>query len=211
MSDVSILPASSSVQERALEAATCGLEPDPIEIGDLMDPSSCPTRFLPWLAHAMSVDEWEPAWPEATKREVIRQSVQVHRKKGTVGAVKRALRAIGAGIEIEEWMEYGGTPHTFRAFVDVIQFLQEGRTLDRELVTELRRTLDQVKPLRSQFDLIPTMAITATHHAGLTGTVHHKLFTRAGIPPVDPVQVPARAGGAIALVSVITTQPGTPS
>lgn len=64
---------------------------------DLWNPDACPSAFLPWLAWALSVDEWDAGWSEDTKRAVIRASVGVHRRKGTPGAVMEALRSAGYG------------------------------------------------------------------------------------------------------------------
>lgn len=90
-----LLPPNATFLETALAYAT---NPDlPVTIGDIWNPDRCPEKLLPWLAHALSVDVWEPGWPAYIKREVIRSSVMVHRKKGTRGAVERALDALGHG------------------------------------------------------------------------------------------------------------------
>lgn len=91
MSDA-LLPPNATPIERALAWATAPQVPVPEH---LFNPDLCPAHLLPWLAHALSVDVWEPGWPEELKREVIRQSVMVHRKKGTRGSVRRALEALG--------------------------------------------------------------------------------------------------------------------
>jgi hypothetical protein len=50
---------------------------------------------LPWLAWALSVDEWDETWTEAQKRETVAASYAVHSKKGTPYAVRHALEALG--------------------------------------------------------------------------------------------------------------------
>lgn len=91
MSDA-LLPPNATANERALAWATAPHVPVPEH---LFDPERCPKHLLPWLAHALSVDVWEPGWPEEMKRTVIRESVMVHRKKGTKGSIRRALSALG--------------------------------------------------------------------------------------------------------------------
>lgn len=99
----SILPPNSTDLELALEAATARIGAVPVPNATLWDAANCPAAFLPWLAFALSVDDWNPDWPEATKRAVIAASVSVHRRKGTVGAMRRAMIAADYGsAEIRE-------------------------------------------------------------------------------------------------------------
>lgn len=112
MSDVlSILPPNATQIERAIEAA---LRPeiDLSVITTLWDPDRCPERLLPWLAWALSVDFWDDTWPVGTRRQVIRESVMINRRKGTIGAVKRALAAAGYPdaeiFEQQNWEAFDG-------------------------------------------------------------------------------------------------------
>ena len=98
----SLLPYNATAAERALEAAGSAAISLPIPDG-LRDPWRCPAPFLPWLAWSLSVDEWDPGWSEDTKRATIAASIMVHRRKGTVWAMRRALAAAGLGdAEIQE-------------------------------------------------------------------------------------------------------------
>ena len=94
MSDIPhLLPPSASHMEVALSRAMARLANVPPFCRQMWDPATCPPSHLPWLAWAVSVDEWDSAWSDAQKRGVIEASYQVHRHKGTVGAVRRALAA----------------------------------------------------------------------------------------------------------------------
>lgn len=110
---MSLLPLNSTQFEDALEAATSAMTDLPVPISALWDASRCPAAHLPWLAWALSVDEWDPTWTEDTQRAVIASSVEVHRHKGTVWAMRRALGVAGLGdAEIHEsWSgtQYDGT------------------------------------------------------------------------------------------------------
>lgn len=98
----SLLPYNSTAAERALEAAGAEAIGIPVVEG-FRDPWRCPAALLPWLAWSLSVDEWDPSWSEETKRETIAASIQVHRRKGTVWAMRRALQAADLGdAEIQE-------------------------------------------------------------------------------------------------------------
>lgn len=97
----SLLPFTATELERAAEAAITPRLPVPNAA--LWNPRTCPAAFLPWLAHSLSVDAWDPEWPEEVKRDVIASSVFVHRRKGTVGVVREAIRSSGLGeVEIVE-------------------------------------------------------------------------------------------------------------
>lgn len=121
---VTLLPYNASAQERALEAATARIADVPVRVREMWNPDTCPAAQLPWLAWAMSVDVWDPAWTDAQKRGAIKASWAVHRRKGTAGAVRDALQALGFGTKVIEWFQQtpAGAPYTFQVdaeFVDV--------------------------------------------------------------------------------------------
>lgn len=89
----SLLPANATTLERNSSHALAKATDLPVPIRELWDPATCPKSLLTWLAWAFSVDDWNPNWGEDVQRRVIEQSVQVHRRKGTRGAVRRALEA----------------------------------------------------------------------------------------------------------------------
>jgi phage tail P2-like protein len=85
----------------AAEVALADLSPEvgalPAPLAALWDPWTCPAALLPWLAWALDVEDWEPSWPEATRRRVIAEAIPIHRKRGTRAGVERALAAAGLG------------------------------------------------------------------------------------------------------------------
>lgn len=69
----------------------------------------------------------------------------MHKKKGTLGALKDALAAFTyADISIEEWFEYSGQPYMFRIFVELIQ-----TGLDIRIVNDMYDVVMQTKNIRS--------------------------------------------------------------
>lgn len=115
----SLLPFTATDLEKATEQATNPRLPVPNAA--LWNPLTCPVEFLPWLAHSLSVDSWDPEWPEEVKRDVIASVVFVHRRKGTVGAVREAIRSADLGeVEIIEGFQsdvYDGS-QTFDGSID---------------------------------------------------------------------------------------------
>jgi phage tail P2-like protein len=166
MSDVNLLPPNSTRTERALEQAMARIGEADVPIRHLWNPDTCPAHLLPWLAWAFSVDVWDSTAPEETKREIIRQSVEVHRRKGTVGAVKRALAAAGAPAEIVEWWQDGAAAHTFKVRVDVARLIARGKTFNAALVAGIADGVDATKPVRSHYSILAFFGIEAEVYAG---------------------------------------------
>lgn len=117
-----LLPPNATPLETALADVSGRVSTIPVGVvRTLWDPWTCPADLLPWLAWACSVDVWDDAWPEDTRRRVIADSHAVHSIKGTLGAVKRALAALGYDTRVIEWHRDipRGDPFTFRLEVDV--------------------------------------------------------------------------------------------
>lgn len=122
----------------------------------------CPPQLLPWLAWERSVDEWGDTWPVNTQRRVIAASIEIHRKKGTVGAVRKALNSLGHSGKLIEWWETvpKGTPHTFGIEVEI-----ETLSLNDATAVGITRQIEAVKPVRSHFTLQMIGRTTAVVHA----------------------------------------------
>jgi hypothetical protein len=72
-------------------------------VREVWSSTTCPAKYLGFLAWALSVNEWDGAWPEATQRAVIASATAVHRRKGTVWSIKAALAVCGyPGAEVIE-------------------------------------------------------------------------------------------------------------
>lgn len=148
---MSLLPANSTPLERAIEQV---ITPRiPINLETLWHPDTCPAGFLPWLAWALHVDTWDLAYTEAMKRASIRQSIAIHKKKGTLGAVRNALSVIGVDAEIVEWQQQTppGPVHSFGLRAWVNDNLTPGGTLlNGTVYKRLAALVTDVKPARSQ-------------------------------------------------------------
>lgn len=119
MTVASLLPPNRSALDAALEQATA-LTLDPAAIATLWDPNTCPAALLPWLAWAYSVDDWDDSWSETAMRNVIADSIAIHKTKGTPSAIRRVMAAIGYGevdiIEGRSQSVYDGT-HTYNGAI----------------------------------------------------------------------------------------------
>ena len=100
-----LLPHNSTKLERTLDQTAQFCTDLDIDYQMIHDPWRAPSQFLPFLAWMRSVDEYDDDWPEIKKRSVIAESPEVHLRKGTVGSMRRAIRAAGFGeiIILEGW------------------------------------------------------------------------------------------------------------
>lgn len=137
----SLLPPGSSPLERKLAQACSGISDLRVPLRDLWNPTTCPAKFLPYLAWAFSVDRWDERWPEETKREVVRSAWFVHSHKGTRGVIRRAVEPLGYVINFQEWWEANDPPGTFRLNIGV---LESGVT--EEMYHEMERLIADAKP-----------------------------------------------------------------
>lgn len=123
MSD--LLPPNATKAERAISLAVNRAPGVPIRT--LWSPQTCPEGILPWLAWALSVDEWNTAWPLEKKRAAVAESIAMHRRKGTIGALRRALESLGYEVEVDEKT---GTAYTFRLLFKVGEGAAGGALID---------------------------------------------------------------------------------
>ena len=115
MSDNALLPPNSTLAEIGMAGAVARVSAVDVPNRHLYNPALCPSALLPWLAWAFSLDEWNPLWTEGQKRQAIADSVFIHRHKGTLGALDRALSSLGYDLTIKEWhrLTPQGDPYTF--------------------------------------------------------------------------------------------------
>lgn len=133
----------------------------------LYNPEQCPEHILPWLAWAVSVDVWNKDWAVETRRAVIRASIQVHKHKGTIGALKTALSAFKFdNIKVEEWFEYGGEPFNFRVLIEVL-------TTDFDVfeLTEVYSVIQKSKNVRSRLEALEAYLATRTNMPFIVATI----------------------------------------
>lgn len=159
-----LLPQNQTELEAAI-ATAAEFDVSPDVIAKLWDAENCPVELLPWLAWALSVDDWDESWDETTQRNVIAASIEIHRKKGTVGAVLKALTSLGHEGKLIEWWqtEPQGTPHTFSAEVDI-----SNRGIDGAAIAAIRRQIDAAKPVRSHYDLQLIARSNLTTHTAIS-------------------------------------------
>jgi len=153
-------------------------------IETLWDPFRCPLHLLPWLAWALSVDEWDEGWSEDQKRNVIAGSISIHRDKGTLASVKRALASAGYGevavVERHGWDFHDGThihdgSVTYAApdhWAEYRAFLTRPITIEQ--ADQVRRILADVAPAHCHLKALDFTEALNTYNARIG---HDGIFT----------------------------------
>lgn len=192
MPSPSILPPNSTALERAADLlAAQRLDGVGSPLRSLWSAEDCPADLLPWLAWALSIDQWDPAWPERARRARIAQAIAVQRRKGTLDSVRQVIATFGGNITLREWWQTTppGTPHTFDVTLS-LPAESEGSAPSAALVDAVVGEIEATKPLRSHFTF--TLAQRARARIGLRGAVRPVTYTRLALTsPVDPSPAPA--------------------
>lgn len=154
-----------------------------------------------WLLDYMAVELRTPSYDENyslnTKRALIQGSLLFYSQMGTPAAVNRIIETIFQTGYIEEWYEYDGDPHHFRAYVG------DGGEVKPGELEEFRRVLSSVKRLSSWLDDIITITAMDPDMVTFTGTMG-KGYTSTPLPEaaVDyHLEDMIRAGGTFGTIT----------
>lgn len=154
-----------------------------------------------WLLDYMAVELRTPSYDEnyslKTKRALIQGSLLFYTQMGTPAAVNRIIETIFETGYIEEWYEYDGDPHHFRAYVG------DGGEVGPGELEEFRRVMSSVKRLSSWLDDIITITAMDPDMVTFTGTMG-KGYTSTPLPEaaVDyHLEDMIRAGGTFGTIT----------
>lgn len=141
-----LLPPNATKQEVAQAGTTERITAIPVRTRETWNPQTCPADLLPWLAWALSVDEWNADWSEQQKRDTIAASFVIHSTKGTLSAVKASLAALGYDSSVIEWFQQPAdlAPYTFT--VDINAGLSP---ITADIFGESTRLIEESKNTRS--------------------------------------------------------------
>lgn len=118
-----------------------------------------PEAIIDELAWQYHVDTYSADFAIEVKRQLIRQSIAWHHKKGTPAAVTDMLSTIYASAQLEEFWEYDGEPYHFRVTVG------EDRTDSAQTIDDAIRVIKLSKNVRSWLDGIK-------FRRNITGTIY---------------------------------------
>lgn len=163
---VTLLPPNATPLERALEAGVSRLSDIDTPIDTLLDPARITAQWLPWLAWGLSVDAWDSAWPEATKRQAVAESIALHRMKGTCASVDLILSRIDSLARVIEWHEDRDrlAPHTFEIEIPLVTTpgAAAGARAQAAIVDDIITAVERVKPLREHLTVVQALGLAGS-------------------------------------------------
>lgn len=192
-----LMPVHTRPAERALALGVAQSLDLPVDVDQVWNPATAPAAVLPFLAWALSVDEWDARWPEERRREIIARSIELHRIKGTRGAIDLVLEMLGYGdavvIEDRDWPRFGAEsffggrvifgepglkwgpsdPHWADFWVNV----QSPVTIDD--VVRLAARIIEVSPVRSRLRAVTMVGVVYVY--GASGLVYGAPVTFGGV------------------------------
>jgi len=102
---------------------------------------------LPHLAEQFDVTGnkgWLLTTTDDEKRALIKQSVKIHKLKGTKAAIKNVFNVLNLNGIIQEWFEYGGNPYYFKIFLTF-----NDSSFDSSSYINLKNMINEYKNIRS--------------------------------------------------------------
>ena len=73
-----------------------------------------PEKVIDLLAWQLHVDFWDNDFDIKIKREMVKNSISWHKRKGTPSVVEEVVSEFLDNAIVREWFMYGGDPYTFR-------------------------------------------------------------------------------------------------
>lgn len=131
-----------------------------------------PEKLLDVLAYDLHIDWYEYNYPLQVKRDLIKTSVRVHKKMGTIYAVETAIRAIYPESRVEEWFNYGGKPFCFKVI------LNAGNKNIKIDMADMERKISTYKRLTAHLDSIN---IEKTKRGGIYIASSKEIFIKSHI------------------------------
>ncbi|MDQ7091754.1 MAG: phage tail protein I [Methylococcales bacterium] len=145
-----ILPSNSTLLEQDIERVNHDeISALPVPLRELWRVDSCPAELLPWLAWALSVDVWSDTWTNEIKRNVIGNSVEIHKYKGTLYAVELAIKSLGIDAAVSEWSDDSEKIGRGRFKVDINNDLKNIATNSSQIA--LKKFIDRSKRLSAHY------------------------------------------------------------
>lgn len=101
------------------------------------------------LAIDLHLDYYDVTFDIVTKRKLIKSSLNWHRKKGTLKALKDVLKTVAGDATVQEWFEYGGRPHHFKVNIPVY-----AGSFSASVISKVTDVIEKYKRLSSRLDSI---------------------------------------------------------
>lgn len=102
-------------------------------------------ELLDELAWQFSIPEYSTDYDIPTKRNLVKNAMVIHHKRGTVGAVEQTVQNIFGNGTLQEWFDYGGKPYHFKVRTS-------NPNASDEMIADLERIVRETQNVRSYLE-----------------------------------------------------------
>lgn len=157
-------------------------------------------EFIDELAVQFHVDFYSSTLPIEKKRELVKNSVAWHMRKGTASVVQEMAAVVFDDAGVEEWFEYGGNPYFFRIMILQSEMSEEG-------IAQVIRLINAVKNVRSWLEEIGFRRdIDSVLYCGFAPTLHKQFLIRPAEIQDSSLQASLHGGFASVMHKFISIQ-----
>ncbi len=122
--------------------------------------------------HITGNEGWLSCQTEQERRELLKNSLKLHKFRGTKYALVRVLSILGLNGIVQEWFEYGGKPYHFKISIEM-----NNRAFDFETENSLLELINANKNVRSKLETLTVDLISTTIQRYTTACVTSEEIT----------------------------------
>lgn len=139
------------------------------DLSSLIRIDDAPSDYLSILAWQFSVDRWQDDWSDEIKRAQIKNSITVHRHKGTNFALRSIVESFGYSLSVHEWWQENpmNEPGTFQITVET-----NGKALSERTYKTLVELLHDAKPLTRELKGIEINVINVEGETNVAAAIY---------------------------------------
>lgn len=113
-------------------------------------PELAPEKVLAFIAqerHVLGKEGWNGCATKEDKLALLGSAFELHRKKGTVGAIEKCLKISNVEAKLLRWFEYEGVPHHYKIVFNLIN-----KSLSAQVLKQIYEKVEEYKQLRAKQD-----------------------------------------------------------
>ena len=114
-------------------------------------------QMVELLSNQFHVDFYDPKLSLEDKRDLVRDAISWHKRKGTASAVEEVAKKVYRDAHVVEWFEYGGEPYYFRILQDISL---DDEDTGKDMLDRLRSAVAESKNARSWLEFFGFLLVT---------------------------------------------------
>ena len=150
--DFNMLAAKLSLEEQLSKLASAAREVMHLPRLDELDEG-----MVELLSNQFHVDFYDPKLSLDDKRDLVRDAISWHKRKGTASAVEEVAKKVYRDAHVVEWFEYGGEPYFFRILQDISL---DDEDTGKDMLDRLCAAVAESKNARSWLEFFGFLLVT---------------------------------------------------